>query len=79
MRYTLYIVFGLAIVGGYGFMAARGIEPFGASSEVRTMPQGTPGRPGTGTGRGGMGTTGNSTGSGRTSRSHWYGGFHGGK
>lgn len=66
MRYALYIGFGLAILGTYAFVNVRGIEPFGASSEVRSVPAGTPGRPGAGTGRG--------------SRSlFWYGGFHGGK
>lgn len=66
MRYALYILFGLGVLGGYAFLELRGIEPFAAASEVRTAPAGTPGRPGVGTGRG--------------SRSlFWYGGFHGGK
>ena len=66
MRYLLYIAFGLGVVGAYTFMNVRGIEPFGASSEVRSMPAGTPGAPSTGTGRGPRSL-------------FWYGGFHGGK
>jgi len=65
MRHLLYIAFGLVILGGYAFMNVRGIEPFGASTEVRDMPSGTAG-PGVGTGRGPRSL-------------FWYGGFHGGK
>ncbi|NOY90703.1 MAG: hypothetical protein GXP55_05785 [Deltaproteobacteria bacterium] len=66
MRYVLYILFGLTVLGGYVFVNVRGIEPFSASTEVRDMPTGTPGRPGAGTGRGPRSL-------------FWYGGFHGGK
>lgn len=65
MRYLLYVGFGLIVLGGYAFINVRGIEPFGTSSEVRSMPAGTPGAP---------------AGTGRGPRSlFWYGGFHGGK
>jgi len=33
MANVTYLLFGLIVIGGYGFMVQRGIEPFGASSE----------------------------------------------